>query len=149
MTMTAADERRLQEIIRTRQCPGIITGTARATAAGSNLCRYDRATDSYFDRARRRRVPAGGAARARDLKAHGEVDLQDFKSAGEFMRYNEEREPGPQPMKESQVREAIAEEKAHPTDLRRTTEAVQELKAANGDPEKILKAVRKAKTARR
>ena len=139
----------IAEIIKSGICPGIITGTSRA-AETKRLPRYDRQSDTYYDRARRRRVAVGGAARVRDIKAHGEVDLQDFKTAEEFMAYNDGRAPKPKPIPADEAAATVVQAerdiKAGRVNLRAASEATQEFKRAT-DPMSQIKAIRKAKAA--
>lgn len=135
----------IDEIIRSGQFPGIMTRTARDDKAPKKPVGYDRATDTYWDRNSQCRLPMRGKAREAALKARGEVDLRDFKSAEEFRKYNDQQFR-PTPIPEQKVAAAIQEAKHMSIDVNLANAAIEEVRAAK-DADSVIKAVRKSRAA--
>ena len=105
----------LAEILATGKFPGIFVrgSTADKAAQSAPPVRdfrakgVDRADGTQFNRALGERIPVRGVARQDALKARGQTDLQDFKTADDYHKWCADRKPGPRPINREKVVEAI------------------------------------------
>ncbi len=105
----------LAEILATGKFPGIFVRGSTADKAASSAPSVrdfrargvERMDGTQFNRALGQRVPVRGKARSEALKAQGQTDLQDFKTAEDYHKWCADRKPGPRPISREKVVEAI------------------------------------------